>query len=162
MLCGLEGSNLLTVSKLGDNRFQLEGAVDGAQDFHELLPALSAGAAIDCEGVTRINSSGIKAWMKFFCAPNIITLTLRFEAVSIPLVEQLNMFRNFLGGGKVISMAVPFRCEACDLNFSNIFQSQDALRFKDKDAKEACTQCGKPARFDDLADEYFQFMGRKA
>jgi hypothetical protein len=151
---------MLTVSAFKNNTIALSGMIDGREDFNVLLGKLPAGAILDCEGVTQINSTGIKAWMRFFCAPENKDAKFGFARLSIPLVEQLNMFRNFVGSGYLISITVPFRCEKCNFNFSEVFDIKDTARFKVEGATIPCTQCKGPAQFDDLPDEYFEFLGR--
>jgi hypothetical protein len=151
---------MLTVSSHKNNRVVLTGAVEGSEDLNVLIGKVQPGATFDCEGVTQINSTGIKAWMRFFCAPETKDSGFRFERLSIPLVEQLNMFRNFVGNGEVVSLAVPFRCEKCNFNFSQVFAVEDAVQFKNEGAAVACPQCKGPSRFDDLPDEYFEFLDR--
>ena len=154
-------AELLTVSAIRKDKFKLAGFIDGSQDFGSLMGVLPAGVTLDCAEVTQINSTGIKAWMRYFCADDKKGLDIRFESVSIPLVEQLNMFRNFIGHGKVISISVPFRCEACNINFNKVYGVKNALQFKVQGATVPCNKCKGPAKFDDLPEEYFEFLGRQ-
>jgi hypothetical protein len=75
-------------------------------------------------------------------------------------VEQLNMFRNFVGKGKIDSISVPFRCEKCNYNFSRVFDIDSVRKFEANSPTVACTKCQGESRFDDLPDEYFEFLKR--
>jgi hypothetical protein len=151
---------MLSILRGKDNRIKFSGNIDGTEDLSVMLGKLASGVTIDCADVTQINSTGIKAWMRYFCGHDKKDLDIRFENFSIPLVEQLNMFRNFNGSAKVISMALPFRCEPCNHNFSKVFKVEETEPFKTSNATVPCPQCNGPAQFDDLPDEYFEFLSR--
>jgi hypothetical protein len=144
----------------GNGAVILKGAIDGNENFDALLGGLSSGTALDCAGVTQINSTGIKAWIRFFGDAAKAPLKLRLINLSVPLVEQLSMFRNFAGVAKVESIAVPFRCAPCNHCFNEVHQVASLPRVDAGKMVASCPLCGGVSQFDDLPNEYFEFLGR--
>jgi hypothetical protein len=151
---------LTTTRKPKEKMIFLEGAVDGSEDFEQLLGPLAPDTVLDAGGITQINSTGIKAWIRYFCDPSKKGLGLKFVNFAVPLVEQLNMLRNFAGQVRIDSIALPFRCKPCAHPFNLSFGVPELGDFRTQKRTVPCPLCGKPAEFDDVAEEYFEFLDR--
>lgn len=139
---------------------KLTGSVDDADDFGKLIGPASGVLQVSCRGVTRINSVGVKNWIKFFSGLQQQKVQFSFEELSPALVENLNMVQNFLCGAPVVSVAIPYHCEGCGTNLVGAMKT-DAIKAAGlKIAAAKCPKCGGQAEFDDEPDEYFAFLSR--
>jgi hypothetical protein len=85
---------------------------------------------------------------------------LKFFECSSAIVEQVNLISNFLCGGTVESVLVPFNCTQCKCELVGMFKTEDLkkIQYDVKDLK--CSKCGGRAVFDDVPEEYFAFLSR--
>lgn len=139
---------------------QLAGIIDETANFEAVLGAAPAALQLHCGNVKRINSTGVKAWMKYFLKLEQAKTKIEFVECSAVIVEQFNSYKNFAGGGVVKSIHLPFVCESCKTHMTALAQC-DALKAKNFEVPNIpCRACGKTAVFDDLPDEYFMFLMR--
>jgi hypothetical protein len=108
--------------------------------------------------VPRINSVGVKAWIKYFQSVSAKGVQLRFLECSTAIVEQINLISNFACGGSIESIYVPFCCTSCNTELLGLFRTEDLkkIQFQLPDLK--CSKCGGVASFDDIPEEYFGFL----
>jgi anti-anti-sigma regulatory factor len=113
---------------------------------------------VDCSGITRINSSGVKQFISFFNRVKEKQIRFQFLRVSPVMVEQFNIISNFGGGGKVVSAGLPFRCKACEKTSVLYVTKSEALSINLDKVTLECSNCKKrELDFDDLPDEYLEF-----
>ena len=140
---------------------KMTGTVEENVDFAALMGNVSS-AKVDLllKGVNRINSVGIKAWIKYFQSLAAKGVQLRFIECSTAIVEQINLISNFTCGGTVESIYVPFCCNSCSTELLGLFRASDLkkINFQIPDLK--CAKCGGTASFDDIPEEYFGFLNR--
>lgn len=146
--------------KSGVTVVRLFGSIDDADDFGKLIGQPSGELQIFCRGVTRINSVGIKNWIKYFSQLNQQKIPFSFEEFGPALVENLNMVQNFCCGAPVMSVAVPYKCEGCGTSLLGTIKSESIKASGFKIAAVKCPKCGGQAEFDDEPDEYFAFLNR--
>ncbi len=139
---------------------RLTGSIEESVDFEQLLGTLPAEAQINCKEVPRINSVGVKAWIRFFQATQAKGTKLKFVECSTAIVQQINLISNFTAGGVVESIFVPFSCLACKSELVGLFKSEDLKKLELKVPDLKCTKCGGNAAFDDIPEEYFAFLVR--
>lgn len=146
-------------SKGGALLVRLTGSIEESVDFEKVIGPVSGDLVVNCKGVPRINSVGVKAWIKYFQALQQKGTKLTFEECSTAIVEQINLISNFTCGGTVDSIFVPFSCETCKSELVGLFKTE-ALKKLDLDhlPPMKCTKCSGQAIFDDLPDEYFGFL----
>lgn len=140
---------------------RLSGSIDENIDFAAVLGAPTAAKLdIILKEVPRINSVGVKAWIKYFQSIAAKGVHVRFLECSTAIVEQVNLISNFTCGGVVESMYVPFCCSSCNTELLGLFRCEDLkkIQFKIPDLK--CAKCGGVASFDDILEEYFAFLRR--
>lgn len=110
--------------------------------------------------IPRINSVGVKAWIKYFQSVTSKGTQVRFIECSTAIVEQINLVSNFTCGAKVESIYVPFCCQNCSTELLGLFRTDDLRRIGYKIPDMKCAKCGGPASFDDIPEEYFGFLDR--
>ncbi len=142
--------------------FRLKGEINESVNFELVFGETAPDTVLNCKEISRINSLGVKAWVRFFQDRVTKGTHLRFVECSPAVVEQLNLIMNFACGGKIESIYVPFVCSsaACRKSLVGLFRVEDLKRSKFKLPPVKCTKCGTDAVFDDLPEEYFRFASR--
>lgn len=134
---------------------RFSGSIEENVNFDQLVGPAPAELVVNCKGITRINSVGVKSWIKYF--QSVKNTRFVFQECSTAIVEQMNLISNFTCGGTVESIFVPFSCGNCKSELVGLFRV-DALKkinFQIPDLK--CSKCGNMAKFDDIPEEYFNF-----
>lgn len=140
---------------------KLTGSIDENIDFAAVL-GVPPTPKMDLilKEVPRINSVGVKAWIKFFQGLVQRGVQLRFLECSTAIVEQINLISNFTCGGTVESIYIPFCCGSCGTELLGLFRCADLKRIQFKIPDLKCAKCGGVASFDDIPEEYFAFLQR--
>jgi DNA-directed RNA polymerase subunit RPC12/RpoP len=141
----------------GSTVITLSGTIDENDDFSKLIGQPQGKVHIKCKGVTRINSMGVKNWIKFFSALGT-KATLEFSELTTPLVENSNMIQNFVPRGSVQSVMVPYRCTACSTNLVAEMKTAAIIQAEFNPPAVNCPKCAASAEFDDMPDEFFAFL----
>ena len=143
----------------GDSlRVALRGEIDENADFSELKHLLRGEVELVLEGVTRINSCGVREWVNFVRGLDAVR-TLWFARCSPPVVLQLNTIYNFRGRARVTSFMAPYVCEACHGDEYKLLDV--AEHFPDRRAHVPafrCRRCGGVMVFDELPERYLSFL----
>ena len=152
---------MLTVNKQQSDRgmtVDLNGTIEENVNFEQLIGTFIGDLTVKCRGITRINSVGVKTWLRYF--QNLKTQGKNFKFIECPqpVIEQLNMISNFACGGEVHSILLPFSCLKCQNEFVANVLTQE---LRAKGLQVPAVKCEKPdcaARFDDDPDEYLFFL----
>jgi len=136
-----------------------EGALEENVSFAGLVDPTIKNMEINCKGITRINSIGIKLWIEFFSSCASKHITLKFLECSPSIVQQLNSISNFKCNGSVESIQVPFSCEKCNVEFQQLFKVDDLISSKFVLPGYKCPRCQGQMNFDDEYSEYFGCFG---
>ncbi|MGE4232476.1 MAG: hypothetical protein AB7F43_04020 [Bacteriovoracia bacterium] len=140
---------------------KMTGTIEENVDFNTVIgPITTQKADFILKGVSRINSVGVKAWIKYFQSLAQKGIQMRFLECSTAIVEQVNLISNFTCGGSVESIFVPFCCESCSTELLGLFRTSDLQRIQFKIPDLKCAKCGGKASFDDIPEEYFGFLQR--
>ncbi len=153
---------MLTIKKTqnGDTlSILLSGSIEENVDFETQIGPTPASVVVNCKEVTRINSVGVKGWIKYFQALSTKGVKLKFDQCSTAIVEQINLISNFLAGGEVVSLFVPYACGQCGAELAALYRAED-LKKSTNVPPVKCSKCQGEAVFDDLPDEYFGFLKR--
>lgn len=136
----------------------LAGSIEEGVDFDMLIGPTPKEVRVNTKSVPRINSVGIKSWIKYFQALQAKKIKFTFVDCSVAIVEQINLISNFTCGGTVESLYVPYLCQKCGAESAASYsvQSIKALNFEIPEAE--CPKCGGKAILDDVPDEYFSFL----
>jgi hypothetical protein len=139
-------------------RVELRGEIDENADFSELGAALRGDVELGLEGITRINSCGVREWVNFVRGLDAVR-ALWFSRCSPVVVLQLNTIYNFRGRAHVTSFMAPYVCEACH---SDEYKLLDVTEhFPDRRAHVPafrCRRCGGVMVFDELPERYLSFL----
>ena len=139
---------------------KLTGSIEENVNFEQLIGPPPEELEIICREISRINSVGVKGWIKYFQTCQTKKTKLTFSECSTPIVEQINLISNFTCGGHVKSVFVPFMCSNCKSELIGLFETDKLKDFISKPIALKCTKCGGKAEFDDIPEEYFSFMMR--
>ena len=140
---------------------RLSGDIGEGVDFQTSIGEGHSEILVYCKDVARINSVGVKAWIRYFSGITIRGAKLKFFECSHAIMEQINLVMNFNCGGSVESICLPYFCPKCH-STNNVLVLVETLR---KDAanlpEPPCLVC-KEAKmeFDDIPSEYFTFLNR--
>lgn len=135
----------------------MSGAITEDCNIEKLAEELKGREKIRLElaSVRRINSAGVREWVNFI---KDLSAKAQVELVecSPPLVDQLNVFANFAGAARVVSIQAPFLCVDCDEEASVVLDVTGTPQIPP--ASPSCKKCGKEMEFDNLVDAYFHFI----
>jgi anti-anti-sigma regulatory factor/DNA-directed RNA polymerase subunit RPC12/RpoP len=139
---------------------KLSGSIEESVNFDQLIGPPQPEMHLHLKEIPRINSVGVKAWIKYFQGAQQKGSKLFLHECSTAIVEQINLISNFTCGGTVESIYVPFACGNCKSELVGLFKTSDLkkLNFQIPDLK--CTKCSGKAVFDDIPEEYFGFLER--
>src|SRR3954471_5079082 len=91
----------------------LDGVLDEQVDLVELFGPISGELTVNCRKVTRINSSGVRSWVKYFRGLAKSNQKFTLLECSPAIVELLNFTAGEIPKSSVISICLPFFCAAC-------------------------------------------------
>jgi len=136
---------------------QLVGVINEDNSLEERLTSTRGkGVLIDLASVERINSCGVRDWIRFAQRLEAAGNALYLFRCSPVVVAQINMVRNFCGDkGQVVSFQAPYFCPNCDEERTETFPSEKMSQGTSPSA--TCPTCKGPMEFDDLPDLYFAF-----
>ena len=140
-----------TTGAAGETMLSLAGSIDEQADLTPLREVASGALVLDLGGVDRINSVGVREWIRALQAiPEAVTVT--WVATSVALVSQLGMIANFHGRSRIRSFYAPYWCAACQAEQRFLLTPADvataAPRF-------TCPRCAGPLELDELEADYF-------
>ncbi|HCU25538.1 MAG TPA: hypothetical protein DF383_11035 [Deltaproteobacteria bacterium] len=139
----------------GVSRLILQGVIDENADFSEAFSKLEATAILDLGGITLINSSGVRQWVR--AVQNFPkNAKVIYEKCSPRIVEQVNYVADFLGGGSIVSFDAPYYCPKCKKETKVLLHTESLSSPKAPEQK--CPNCGAMMEFDDIEEEYFSFL----
>lgn len=139
---------------------KLTGSVEENVNFEQLIGAPPEELEVNSREIQRINSVGVKAWIKYFQTCQAKGTKLTFSECSTVIVEQMNLISNFTCGGSIKSVYVPFLCSQCQSELIGLFETANLKQIITKPMALKCSKCGGKAEFDDIAEEYFTFLLR--
>ena len=139
----------------------LSGVIDERIDFDQLLGPLTGSVKINLRRIERINSVGVKNWVRYFGGLSDSGVELVYEECSPQIVEQINLVLNFVCGGTIASVLMPFNCSQCHSAFTVGSSLEDLRNFKGQFPAPPCPKCSGETNFDDIEEEYFAFMKRQ-
>lgn len=139
---------------------ELKGNIDEDANFSPLDPGGATAVTLDLEGVTAINSVGIREWIKWVkMLPASAALSVR-KCPKI-IVDQINMVAGFLPQGTVVeSFYVPYYSDSSGnekmVLFENGKEFKGAEIFAPAEVKD---ESGEVMEMDVIEAKYFKFLG---
>lgn len=153
-----------SVAESGGRRVvRLRGEINENADFSELAVMLKGDVDLDLEGISRINSCGVREWVNF--VRDLKVSSLRFARCSPTVVLQLNTIYNFRGRARVDSFLAPYVCEACHSDEYRLLRVEDHFPERGVRPMSApafrCGKCGGVMMFDELPERYLSFLAEE-
>ncbi len=128
----------------------------------DLCPEEARTLAIDVEGVTRINSCGIREWILFLERLQPLGREVRFSILGEVFAELAGFTPAVLGRVccAIERVVVPYLCDGCGSRVTSALLVEDLVRAAEVPTIEPlpCPQCKKPMHADILENEYFEFL----
>lgn len=144
---------------IDDKTLKISGIIDETFSLEEHLKLFTDGLRIDLGGVTRINSCGVREWIRA-----VIGLKVRVHLIKCPtvIVNQISMISEFLGmNGVVDSFEVVEVCEHCDYEQSKFVDLEKISDINElKSLLEPCPKCDKDMVFDQDFEVYEDLFNR--
>ncbi len=140
---------------------RMTGSIEESTNFETLIGTTPNEVHVYTKEVPRINSTGVKAWIKYFAALQAKGVKIKFFECSTSIVQQINLITNFTCGGEVVSMYVPFACGQCSAELVGLYPCTTLKEMNCEVPDQKCSKCGGAAAFDDIPDEYFGFLSRE-
>jgi len=145
----------------GGGRIELRGMVTGGGELAPLVTSAGARAelVLDVGGIRAFTSSGVQGWIDFLQALRGNGCQLVFERCSPAIVKQTCAIYDFLCGGAVRSLIVPYVCTTCDR------EAQEELMVSRTPPVVAMTRpcsCGGEMELDDLPQIYVALLAEAA
>ncbi len=147
-------SQLEIQSALDAARVALSGELTEHSDFSPVRSLTAPRIVFDLRGVRRINSCGVREWIRLMEALRESGRAMELEHCSVAFVSQMNMIVNFSGGARVRSFYVPYLCVRCSAEHAELCELRDAPAVH---PTAVCPVCGGEAEFDDLPEAYLAF-----
>lgn len=139
---------------------RMVGSIEETVNFEELIGTPPQELVVSTKEISRINSVGVKGWIKYFQGLSSRGVRIRFIECSTSIVEQINLISNFTCGGSVESIFVPFACNNCKSELVGLFTTQSLKDSGLAIPSVKCGKCGGTAEFDDIPEEYLGFLER--
>lgn len=152
---------LLTAKRTSEGetlKVELSGAMTEASNLSALIGSVPAAIELNCRNVQRVNSSGLRQWIRFFNSLRESGVKLSFFECSPALVSCQNFVPNFLPVGEIRSLAVPFNCQSCHSDFSITFSIPDLRGRGLRVEGFPCPRCKGPLCLDEDEEIYFSFL----
>jgi len=143
----------------GATSIKLAGVLDEDNRLTELSDRVGAGrTVINLGDIDRINSCGIRDWVNWLAGLEARGIQPVFVECSPAIVAQLNLVKNFCGGGIVKSFYVPYHCPNCDEEKLLLLDVADIGPPPHEPPTCRCDDCESVMQFDDMPDQYFAFL----
>ena len=134
------------------------GELDENTNLLLLVGDLPKKVCLKTRAITRINSVGLKHWMSYFQRAKESGVELRYVDCAPVITNHLHSILRHGGGGIVVSVIGPFRCEKCRHEFEVSISTPNIIAIKPQITSQKCPMCKGPAVFDEIPQEYFQFL----
>lgn len=142
----------------GSMKYSLVGDVENETDLASIGESGEKDVHVDCGGIRRCNSVGIKGWIQVFKKLNAAGVQFTFYHLPPTLVDQLNILKHLLCGGKLASILLPYNCTQCQAEQLLVGKRADLPALKANPPKSKCGKCGGVTEFDDEPSQFFQFL----
>jgi DNA-directed RNA polymerase subunit RPC12/RpoP len=135
----------------------INGMIDEDFKYDDLLKINDTTVHFNFDGVTTINSCGIREWIEFL---NNFPATTNLSYQNCPqvIIEQLSMVKGFIRDNiKVKSFYAPYFCASCDKESQHLLQLTEVQNLKAP--QKSCPYCNiANIEFDNIELQYFRFI----
>ncbi|TNE95139.1 MAG: hypothetical protein EP326_15775 [Deltaproteobacteria bacterium] len=149
-------TSLKLETQILDNKVEVKvsGQIDEDATFEKILNIKQEVYIFDLEGVSLINSCGVREWINFLeKLPEDADIT--YKNVPQIVVEQINMVQGFVRpGARITSFYAPYYNEEKDEVVKVLLQSDEVANGKAPSKSED----GTDLEFDAIEAQYFNFL----
>ena len=138
---------------IAGNRITIVGRIDDAAQLQALAANVPAGeVVIDTEGVTFVNSVGMREWIRLVRA---LKGRVRLERVADVLMTQMNLIAELAGAVTISSFHAQYVCPACGHEGAPLVEAGTGLA-----AMPAlpCPECGSAMELADFPERYLMIF----
>lgn len=140
----------------------LKGMITEDSKIESIDSSGESTVVIDMDGITRINSYGIRQWINNLKRLGEKSASIVFTRCPPAIVEQFNMISNFGASGVVHSFYLPFYSDKKDKDELVLHELAPGASADDHDSIIASSlaklDAGAEYVFNDIEDEYFSFL----
>jgi len=143
--------------EIDNTRVTLFGRIDDASPLGELVAQIGRGEiTIDTDGVSFVNSIGMREWIRLIRALRERGDTIVLERVADVLMSQLNMLSETRTTVRIASFHAQYVCSACGAESAPVIQVAEhaALLATLVAPKLPCPECGHPMDLGDFPERY--------
>jgi anti-anti-sigma regulatory factor len=139
---------------------RLEGYICEDNRLREVVERVNSDVAIiNTAGVTRINSAGVREWVKWIEKLEAKGVNNYFVECSPGIMNHVNLVINFIGSGRIVSFYAPYFCPACGVERAVLLELDDLLTRRVETAPKCrCPDCDHLLEFDESEDFFFSFL----
>lgn len=114
---------------------------------------------INTAGVKRINSCGVRDWVRWVEKLGQRGSQVYFTECSTSIMSQVNTTKNFTGSGRIISFFTPYFCTNCSEERDLLLDMNDVVsQGKARAPHRRCSTCDHVLEFNDAEIFYFSFF----
>lgn len=142
--------------KVAGNRVTLAGRIDDTAALADLPGRLPAGeVVIDTEGVTFVNSIGMREWIRLLRALRDGGRPVILERVADVLMTQMNLIAELAGAMVISSFHAQYVCPSCGHEGTPLVDAAKGLA-----AMPAlpCPECGSAMELGDFPERYLMIF----
>jgi anti-anti-sigma regulatory factor len=142
------------------NRVAMVGRIDDSATFADVPARLPAGeVVIDTDGVTFINSIGMREWIRLLRALRETGRLVRLERVADVLITQMNLIAE-LKGVTISSFHAQYVCPACGAESAPVVDAvaNAPLLSQLKVPALPCPECGAAMELGDFPERYLMIF----
>jgi len=143
-----------------EKTFVISGIIDESADFEKDALKFQEGTFVDFSGVTRINSCGVRQWIK---AISPVKKTIQYINIPPIIVDQLSMVPEFAGSKAIfISFQALYVCEKCGHEETKLLyigkDIEQGLKEYEEGPQHTCPKCHNIMEFDHSPEVYLSFL----
>lgn len=138
---------------IAGNRITIVGRIDDAARLQALASNVPAGeVVIDTEGVTFVNSVGMREWIRLVRA---LKGRVRLERVADVLMTQMNLIAELAGAVTISSFHAQYVCPACGHEGAPLVEVTGRMAAM---PALACPECGSAMELADFPERYLMIF----
>ena len=139
----------------------ISGTADEETQLSRDIPELPRLMLVNCRLIDRINSSRVRTWIRYFKELTGSGFEVRYQECPPAIVEQINNVSNFVSGGQVESISLPYSCGNCRTQLARLTPVEPLADISQLVPEMPCPKCDGKAVFDEIEAEHFAFLHRK-
>jgi len=147
--------------QVAGGRVTMAGRIDDTASFVELTGRLPRGEiVIDTEGVTFVNSIGMREWIRLLRALREGGRAVRLERVADVLITQMNLIAELAGAVTISSFHAQYVCPGCGAEAAPLVDvaAHGALLRQMKVPALPCAECGAAMELGDFPERYLMIF----